>query len=157
MALTTEEINQRMIQADQAFKKKAYNQAVSILGGITKENPNYAPAYRQLGFILMHSQSQEKALAYLKKAIELSPDDAENWTALGAFHKRRKAWAEALNAYKHSLQFQKENTQTMLELLQIYQTLGEQNSAMMIAAKLKEANPDDMEYLWGYAKLLKDS
>jgi tetratricopeptide (TPR) repeat protein len=157
MALTPEEIDQRMMQADQAFKKKEYNQAISILGSITKENPDYAPAYRQLGFILMHSQSQEKALAYLKRAIELSPDDAENWMAMGAFHKRHKAWTEALNAYRHSLQYRKEDTQIMLELLQIYQTLGDQRSALMMATKLKETNPDNIEHLWGYAKLLKEA
>jgi len=157
MALTPEEIDQRMMQADQTFKQKEYNQAVDIVNSIIEENPNYAPAHRRMGLFLMHSPSQEKALNHLKKALELVPDDGENWIALGVFHQRRKKWRESLEAFHQALRYRPEDGIVLYKLLQIYRTIKNFQAALTIIEKLRKIDPENIQYHWQHAQLLQEA
>ncbi|MEA3490775.1 MAG: sulfotransferase [Campylobacterota bacterium] len=154
MRLTSKEINQQIILSDQALKDKEYNQAAGILNTLIKTNPDYAPAYRKIGSILMQTQTPQNALGYLNRAIELAPDDAENWNALGRHHKHFKSWEEALNAFQKSLQLTGDSAQVYYEAMEIHRILNNHNHALNIIQKILKMEPNDTYYRWEYAKLL---
>jgi len=151
------EVMQYLTHADQAIENKEFEQAIVILNGIIRENPNYAPAYRQIGSILMHSRSPEKAREYLNKAIELAPDDAESWSTLGVFHKNSKELADSLKAFMQAMHYGGESAGILLEILRIHRTLGNHQQAFAVLRKLHQLDFDNALYLYHYAQLLKET
>ena len=51
--------------------------AIPLLETIVKEQPNYAPALRDLGALYLQTSNESKAQAVLEKAGALNPNDAE--------------------------------------------------------------------------------
>lgn len=154
MALTLDEIAQRSALAQKALHEKDLTQAITILNDIIGENPDHAPTYMHLGSVLMQTQAQKDALAHLKKALELAPNDADNWTALGYYHRRRKEWALALQALHKSLGIREDNIKVLFEVMRIHRALNDDKSAIKVAKRLVELEPKNIVFLGSYAELL---
>lgn len=155
MALTPLEITELIAQAEKAFAEKSYNQALNIFYTIIRNNPDYAPAHRHLGSLLMLTPSQDKALESLKKAISLAPTDADNWIVLGDFYKRSKQLAERLGALENAIKYKQDNTSIYFDALQIRRQLEHYKIALDIATLLRDREPENLAFLWEYAQLLE--
>ena len=154
MPLTNDEINKLSAEAQQAVRKKDFNKAIVTLNDIIGKNPDNASIYMQLGVILMRTQAQKEALAHLNKALELAPDVADHWTALGHYHRRRREWALALKALTKSHQIKSGNTQLLFEILRIHRALGDDKSALNISDQLLKIEPENIKFIAAHAELL---
>ena len=59
--------------ANQLYTSKNYNQAIQYYTAVVKSNPNYAPAFQGIGNCYYALGNKPYALAYYKKAYQLSP------------------------------------------------------------------------------------
>jgi tetratricopeptide (TPR) repeat protein/serine/threonine protein kinase len=74
----------------QIFEQGDFDKAIKTYQAMNARNPDYVPAYRQLGMALYLSgrgTTGAEAMEALKKAVTLRPDDALAWAYLAfAFH-----------------------------------------------------------------------
>jgi len=77
----------------------------------------------------LRSGSMREAFAYLKKAIDLAPDDANLWINLGAFYAKQDALDRALGAYRVALALDSNNRGAISGLGRTHLLLGHQEEA----------------------------
>lgn len=154
MALSKLEIARHIAQAEEAFSKKRYKDCISILEGIVQENPDYAPAYIKLGYIWMRTDTPQRALPFLEKAMEISAHDFSVWLALGRYYRSVSHFQEAANAFEKALSYSNNHTGISYELYQIYLKLQRFDPAISVMGHIVEIEAHNITYLWEYAKLL---
>jgi tetratricopeptide (TPR) repeat protein len=62
--------------------QRNYPEAVNLANKVVGGNPNFAPAYRVLGYALFNTNRQNEALAAYQKAVQLDPNYGEAHYAL---------------------------------------------------------------------------
>ena len=111
----------------------------------------------QLGALLTNSQASQEALKLLEKALELAPDDAENWGALGRYYRYHKNLVKCENAVKRALQLQPDNKKILLEGVALYKSLKDDRQALSVAEKLHSLDKDNPVVVDIYAGILDDT
>lgn len=64
------------------MNQRDYTQAVDLAGKVVAARPDFAPAYRVLGYALFNTGRAEESLTAYKKALELNPNYGEVHYAL---------------------------------------------------------------------------
>lgn len=62
--------------------QRNYPESVNLANKVVSGNPNFAPAYRVLGYALFNTNRQGEALAAYQKAVQLDPNYGEAHYAL---------------------------------------------------------------------------
>jgi tetratricopeptide (TPR) repeat protein len=60
------------------FQRKNYEKAIACLNAARLQNPEHAPTLRALGHSYFRLKKSKEAMAHIRKAIELAPDDKES-------------------------------------------------------------------------------
>ncbi len=155
MAYKSEEITTCVALADEAFYNKDFKQAVLILEDIAEKYPDNVQINRKLGSYLVNTETPQNAFFYLNKAITLMPDDAENWKELGNYYNHINAWEKAKDALRKSWGLSGDNEYILYELVKVHYKLSDNDTAIFLVQKLIAMAPDNIDYLWNYAQLLK--
>ncbi len=78
----------------------AYEQAEQEYKRVIELEPNNGDAYRRLGNVLDHSGQDSEALAALRMATQVRPDDYRNHWQLASFYNNRSQYVEALAEFQ---------------------------------------------------------
>ena len=92
----------------------------------------------------LRSGSMRDAFAYLKKAIQISPDNSDLWINLGALYAKEEALEQALSAYQVALSLDPRNRGAISGLGRTYALLGDAERAEYYNDQVKryrERNP----------------
>jgi tetratricopeptide (TPR) repeat protein len=60
------------------FQRKNYEKAIQMFQQARARNPEYAPAFRYLGHALFKIKKYKDAMSFIRKAIDIAPEDKES-------------------------------------------------------------------------------
>jgi tetratricopeptide (TPR) repeat protein len=83
------------------LQEKNYEKAVQFLSLARKLNPEHAPTFRGLGSAFFKMLKYKEAMAFIRKAIELAPDDKESLYILGECYHEVGHTDQALRIFTH--------------------------------------------------------
>lgn len=86
--------------------KNEYAQAIDHYRQSIKLEPDYAPAYNNLGLTLLNMHKEQEAAVEVTKAIKLKPDYAQAYYNLGLIRQELKQIPEARAALESSLRYE---------------------------------------------------
>lgn len=100
-------------------------QAEPLLSDYLAENPDDAEALRLRGTAFASMNKVEDAFADLNRAVELDPDDYENYSTLATIHITQEEYPEAIDALKKSIEnYEPEEGKEDIPFAQGYITLS---------------------------------
>ncbi|MFO8054673.1 MAG: tetratricopeptide repeat protein [Bacteroidales bacterium] len=121
------------------MKSGNLDKAVRLLQRILDKDPEYAPAYRELGGIFgKHYQDMDSARHYLMKAYELEPSDYSTLQNLGIVFAREGKFQKAINFLEKAVSLEPSKEGAYKNLMVIYKNIGEEEMANKYAAKIRE-------------------
>ncbi|MDR0568262.1 MAG: tetratricopeptide repeat protein [Spirochaetaceae bacterium] len=83
------------------FQQKNYEKAVQFFSLARKQNPDHAPTLRGIGHAFFKLIKYREAMAFLRKAIELAPQDRESLFVLGECYNEVGRFDRALKIFSH--------------------------------------------------------
>jgi len=86
-----------------AAKNGKTSKAIRLLTEITRKNPEFSPAYTNLGLQYLRKKKNTKAEDALKKAVKLNPDDAIAYNHLGIILRMKGDFSDAKNMYQQAI------------------------------------------------------
>lgn len=109
--------------------------------------------YANLGVDAMRQDDQRMAFAHLKRAIELSPNNADLWINLGAFYSVNRAPSLAAQAYEHALVLDAGNKSALSGLGGAYDQLGQAQLAEHYFSRVRRFRDRNPQYHFAVAQL----
>jgi tetratricopeptide (TPR) repeat protein len=121
---------------------------------ILAEDPNNASALNALGYTLAdHNSRVDEALGYIKKALEIRPDDPAVMDSMGWVQFRLGNYAEAETYLRKAFEIL-EDTEIAGHLVELFWAQGNYDEARKIMNDMLERYPDD-EYILELKQRLK--
>ena len=105
-------------------------------------DPNYAPAYNNLGTIFQQLDNNQKAIKSYKKTIEIDPNYAIAHYNLGVIFQKLKENQKAKDCYEKAIEINPNHTNAHNNLGVIFQELKENQKAKNCFEKAIEIDPD---------------
>jgi Tfp pilus assembly protein PilF len=122
---------------------------------ILQHNPNSVEALNALGYTLVDKTTRyEEAERYLKRALELAPNEAVILDSYGWLQYKRGKLPEALDYLRRAYDKQRE-AEIAAHLAEVLWLSGKQDEAKAVFKEAFEKTPDD-DYLLDFKKRLLD-
>ncbi|MDR2768636.1 MAG: tetratricopeptide repeat protein [Treponema sp.] len=83
------------------FQRKNYEKAIQLYQMARLKDPEHAPTLRGMGHSLFKMKKYKEALAFIRKAIDLSPDDKESLYTLAECYYEANQTDQALKIFAH--------------------------------------------------------
>lgn len=109
--------------------RKDYQQALAI-------DPNYLPAYQGLGRLYQAMGDQPRAIATLRKGIDVAPKAAPLWYDLGMCYLRQKDWEPAIQCLNKAVELDPENREYVTMLGHTLSRTGRYQESLNVFARL---------------------
>ncbi|MFB3897415.1 MAG: tetratricopeptide repeat protein, partial [bacterium] len=127
------------------IQHRMFDKAEPILSQATAISPTAAAGFALFGDLYTAQQKFNLAIGMYQTALQLEPDNAQNWYALGTLYRRNGKSSEALAAYlKAEPGFSKggmEYTRFYADLAALYVNSGKMNEAEKLVDKLIKQEP----------------
>lgn len=131
-----------------ALEHKEYQRAIELIETRQKaeaeDNPELVELYAEalLGRALeIISASPSKAEAMLRQAVDISPDNARAYLALGKYHTRTKEYEQAIAAYQNAIRLDPTLSDALFNLGFIYASTGRLEDAETAFSGAVQLNP----------------
>jgi len=98
--------------------------AIELLGEALKDVTSSAPLFLARGALYLAAGYPRAAAGDFQRAVDLAPDQADGWYALGHAYEVLGLSRQALEALERSLQLGGESGASQLSLARVYRTLG---------------------------------
>lgn len=122
-------------------------EAAALYDGILREDPRHVRAAEHLGAVLLDLDRPADAIAPLRTAAHLEPDDAERWTDLGEALLRAGLAKEAVEALGRALAVDPDHSEAHFLLGEAFGALGDLDRAchhwLRYAERNGEPDPGD--------------
>jgi len=129
--------NYHFNKANKFFQDELYRKAIPEYELAIKYNPNLIPAYHYLGECYKalyrpgikteeNKQRAEKALKYLKKALELNPDNKDIILSLGDMYNKLRNFEEAEKFYLKILEMEPDKVDNYYVVAEFYKSYAGQ-------------------------------
>lgn len=138
------------------FDQHRYIEAEDIARSMTEKFPLAGFGWKVLGATLKLRGLNEDALAPFRRAVELSPSDAESHNNLGITFKDLGALAEAENHYRRALEINPNFVDALSNLGAILQDQGRLNEALGTYSRALQIKPDHTDALSNFGSVLKE-
>jgi predicted O-linked N-acetylglucosamine transferase (SPINDLY family) len=125
----------------------AYRKAIAIA-------PEFAPAYVNLGGLLLKQDSYEEARQLLQRAVVLDPGDVDAYNNLGLANRRLGKLSEAFNAYRAGLEKNPKAAGIWHNLGLLYEEANRFDEAMPCFKRALELNPEFLEAQRDWLRML---
>jgi len=125
-----------------AEKLNLWHEAQADYTELTVANPQFAPAWINLGRVHLAQGDYEGALSCFTRAIELNPDDSNAFFNAGDVLYRLGAYEAAAETYTAGLQRNPHNAQAFFTLGNAYFQMGAYESALMAFQQVLALQPD---------------
>lgn len=99
-----EEVKAYMYKGFALVAQKEWHQAALAFCQAIKINPNFPPAYEQLGEVLFFLEDWDNAQACFSKVVELDPEFAESYNYLGVVLRYKGLIEEAKYCYRKAIE-----------------------------------------------------
>jgi tetratricopeptide (TPR) repeat protein len=119
------------------------DEALARLKRATKRRPPYAPAFRELGYLLMILERYDEAVEALSRGLEIAPMMPQLSIQLGEIFLRRRRHAEAKTAFARALEISPASPEALFGMAKVYQSLGEGAAAADYYRRCLLTKPDD--------------
>ena len=86
-----------------AAKKGKTRTAIKLLTEITKNNPDFSPAYTNLGLQQLKNNKHKQAEITLKKAVKINKSDAVAYNHLGIIMRMKGEFSNAQSMYQQAI------------------------------------------------------
>jgi tetratricopeptide (TPR) repeat protein len=117
--------------------------ALSRLKRATKRHPPYAPAFHELGYLLMLLEDYDEAIGALHRGLEIAPMMPQLSVQLGEVFLRRRSYPEAKAAFARALDIAPQSADALFGLAKAHQSLGENAPAAAFYRRCLAVTPED--------------
>lgn len=107
-------------EAINAAKKGNTKEAIRLLKSITETNPEFSPAFTNLGLQYLKNKKQDDAEKSLRKAISLDPNNAIAYNHLGIIMRFQGKFHDARDMYKNAIKSKSDYANAHLNLGILY-------------------------------------
>ncbi len=83
------------------YSRKNYERAIQLLSAARGKDPEHAPTLRYFGLSCFKLKKYKEAIAFIRKAIELAPDDKESFYAMAECYYELNQTEQALRIFGH--------------------------------------------------------
>jgi tetratricopeptide (TPR) repeat protein len=118
-------------------------EALSRLKRATKRQPAYAPAFHELGYLLMSLEHYDEAINVLRRGLEIAPMMPQLSIQLGEVLLRRRSYGDAKIAFARALEIAPNSADALFGIAKAYQSLGENSAAAEHYRRSLRVQPDD--------------
>jgi tetratricopeptide (TPR) repeat protein len=118
-------------------------EAMSRLKRAIKWQPPYAPAFHELGYLLMSLESYDEAIEVLRRGLEIAPMMPQLLIQLGEVLLRRRSYAEAKAAFARALEIAPNSADALFGLGEAHQSLDEAAPAAAYYRRCLVLTPQD--------------
>lgn len=118
------------------FYKGKYAEAVELFNQVLKQNPYYAEAYLYRGTAYRHLKETENAIADLKRAIQLAPDERLAYQRLASLLMDTPQKLEAIPYLRKLLELEPENYGIMVQLAELHYEAGNAPQAQKLLGEV---------------------
>jgi tetratricopeptide (TPR) repeat protein len=117
--------------------------ALSRLKRATKRHPPYAPAFHELGYLLMSLEEYDQAIEALRRGLEIAPMMPQLSVQLGEVFLRRRSYPDAKAAFARALEISPQSPEALFGLARAHQSLGEKAPASTFYRRCLVLTPED--------------
>ena len=131
-------------------KRSEFVRAIQLLEEATRLDPDFSAAWAMLAqanALSFYYGAKDKpeavraAEAHARHAIQLDPESAEAWSALGDAVRDQARWNEAWDAYTRALELNPDNVETHSQFGQMLMRLGHMDAALAHTRRAVEIDP----------------
>jgi tetratricopeptide (TPR) repeat protein len=101
------------------------DEALARLKRATKRRPPYAPAFHELGYLLMSLEQYDEAIEALRRGLEIAPMMPQLRIQLGQVFLQRRDYADAKAAFAGALQIAPNSADALFGIAKAHLLLGE--------------------------------
>ena len=120
-----------------------HEHAITRLALTTKRHPRYAPAFKELGYLLVLTERYAEAVEVLTRGLEIAPLMPELSIQLGYAHLSRRDCATAKIAFARALDISPSSPDALFGMAKAYQELGESEEAALYFRRYLALRADD--------------
>lgn len=124
------------------------------MGGISSirtrsltDEQGFSAFYSNRGVEYLMQDDKDAAMAHLLRAIEIDPDNSNNWTNLGVAYRRLNLLDKAEWAYQQALHRNKSDLSALNNLAILYQITGKKKDAEKYSKKLEKYRRKNPYYM----------
>ncbi len=115
-------------------------------------NKRHSKAHTALGYLLLRSEQFEAALAEIKLAIKLNPDDFSNYYYLGKVLKEQRDYSSAIKAFEKSERSNEFRQRALIETGSCYMEVDQTANAQEHFQRAVQCSKDDSSQETLYAR-----
>ena len=121
-------------------RNNLWNDSIALWDDAAKKFPGNARAVGNMGISMADKGKFGEAIPVLKQAIELMPNNTNNWYALGACYKKLGMTEDAIRTYQKTLELNPRYQKASYDLADVYMQRREFQNAYPVLMKSKEAD-----------------
>jgi tetratricopeptide (TPR) repeat protein len=118
-------------------------EALSRLKRAIKRQPPYAPAFHELGYVLMSLEQYDAAIEALRRGLEIAPMMPQLSIQLGEVLLRCRSYGEAKAAFTRALEIAPNSVDALFGIAKAHQSLGETAPAAACYRRCLVLDPQD--------------
>ena len=123
----------KKIQEDPDNKKEYLNQAIENFTNATIINPKDAQTYTTLSKCYLDLDDKENAIKFIKKAVDINPDNfSVNFTAGQIMLRCGMTSEDAIPFYRKAVQIEPSNSNALRELASMYYDIGQKEKSIQV-------------------------
>ena len=111
------------------------------------DEQGFSAFYSNRGVELLMQDDTDAAMVHLLRAIELYPDNSNNWSNLGVAYRRLNLLDKAEDAYQQALHKNKSDLSALNNLVILYQMTGKTKNAEKYSKKLERYRRKNPYYM----------
>lgn len=122
-----------------------FGTAESIFRKLIDESPDWEVPYYNLARVCMKTGRSEEAYGFLKRSMEINPENGDSYFYAGVFCMKKESWKKAVECFLKAERYNGEEVETWLNLTVCYDKIGEKEKALSaaeLALKLAPSDPD---------------
>ncbi len=132
---------EKLSRALNMIQKSRFDGALSQFNALSAQFPNDYKIHKEMSWILFEVKHIE-CITFLEKTVQINPNDAESFAALGQVFRKLKKYEDAIEAHRKSLAIDKDNPTYLFNLARTYIDNREWNKAKATLERLLELEPD---------------
>jgi tetratricopeptide (TPR) repeat protein len=137
-----EEVWQRFEQAVAAVEAEDYSTALSSFESIVEDDPEFAEAYFNMGFVYGKMNELEKARERYEKATQVRPEYYEAWVELANLFNGEHLYEKSLEAFEKAIALKADEISTLYNYGAVALNAGVMPKAQEAFGKLLAIDPN---------------
>ena len=136
------------------IENQQFQDALDALQHLLAKDPQFAPGWNDLGFLLYAAGQKEKAREAYKRAVQLAPEDPvarKNLADIYFIEERR--YDEALQHYQKVISINPDDIEALVAVAYLYHEIGRIKEAMSLLKKALALEPGRAEACALYEKI----